>query len=130
MDRSGRGFNLWFWGMMALLVLGAGPAFSQAAWLGYRNDTNAPVILQGSSIVNKVPRLGRIHVLYPGEVAWDAVLQAGDKTITIIDGKTRRPLYKGTVNCTSDLFLSIRADGPGRVKLTPTKMPRNRPTPH
>jgi hypothetical protein len=127
MQRPQLKIQTWHWLLLAGLGLGAWPASAHGAWLGYRNDTKTPVIVQSHSIVNRMIRQGRPHLLYSGEVAWDPIIQAGQKIITVYDAKTRAVLFQTTVTVTADLFLSAQPDGPGKAKLVPAKMPKNKP---
>jgi hypothetical protein len=122
-----RGLGILAWALFALFAVLALPGAGSAAWLGYRNDTKSPVIVQAASIVNNTVRLGRPHLLYSGEIAWDAVIQAGAKVITVYDAKTKRVLYKDTLTVTSDQFFSVQTEGP-KANLVPAKMPRNKPS--
>ncbi len=112
------------WGLLAwsVLILGATPL--QAAWLGFRNDLKVPVLVRVSTVVKNQVKPGKAAVLYPGEVAWEAVLQAGNRQIVIIEArKPNRLLFQDTVTVNKDSFLSIQLHPPNKVKLVPTKMP-------
>jgi hypothetical protein len=121
----------WFAGLLLALA----PTAADAQALGFRNDTPAPVIVQGVSIVNRIPRRDRAHVLQPGEVCWDPVPVSGNRLITIADARLPiRTLYQNSILCPGkDLFLSIQVDIPPplpgqrqlavRVKLVPTNPP-------
>ena len=62
-------------GLACLLIASAEPACAaDPGWLGFRNDTNGLVIVQGVSIVNRVPRQGPRHVLKPGQESWDKMI--------------------------------------------------------
>jgi hypothetical protein len=108
--------------LLAVLVLGAAPAASQAGWLGFRNDTKNAVIVQTGVPVGALVRWGRPKVLQPGEVAWDVVLQPGLRRVQVFDAN-QKPLYQDTIRCVGDLFYSIQLNPAGGVKLTPIKAP-------
>ena len=63
----------WLTGLVALLL----PTIANAAWLGYKNNTAVPVVIQSAVVVNNQLRWGKPHTLFPGEVAWDAVTTPG-----------------------------------------------------
>lgn len=111
--------------LLACSILAAGPGPARAAWLGLRNDTKAPIVIQTSTVVNNMPCAGRPLVLYPGEVTWDCVVQPCVKDITICDAKTKKPIVekKGTACGTTDVFFSIQQGAPGQMKLVPTMPP-------
>jgi hypothetical protein len=90
-------------------------AGADGGWLGLRNDTNGPIIVQGVSIINRVPRQGPRHVLLPGQESWDVMIAPGNKMIIISDAKQpTRTLLQQTVNYAGkDLFYSIQPDANG-----------------
>ena len=102
----------------------------EAAWLGLRNDLQVPVVVQSSSVLNNNVRRGKPRLLYPGEVAWDGILQSGVKLIEVYDAKGRQLLYREQIRCAGDdQFYSLRSDRAARkpVTLAPAKMPANTP---
>ena len=58
-------------GLLMLVGMATIPAAVAAGELGFRNDTDAPVIVQGMSIIRGKIFAGKRHVLQPGEVGWD-----------------------------------------------------------
>jgi hypothetical protein len=100
------------------LVLGTGPA--RAGWLGFRNDTETPLVLQ----INNVDRSGKAQLLYPGEVAWTCVVQPAAKVIRIYQAKLpRRLLREEKVFCgREDLFFSVRFDSTSPQSLIATSL--------
>jgi hypothetical protein len=126
--------------LLALVIL---PVPLSAAWMGYRNDTNGPVVIQAMAIVNNIPVRGQVHILQPGEIAYDRVIILGNKWIVIADAKQpTRTLYQGAVPFTgNDLFFSVQSEAPPanqpkvqrqflqKVKLTPAKAPTMAPAP-
>jgi hypothetical protein len=113
-------------------------------WLGFRNDTTAPIIVRGVSIINRVARQGPPHVLQPGQECWDVMISQGNKLILVADAKQpTRVLLQQTVNYVAGtLFFSIQSDPNGvgqnpngprqgfaiaKVKMTSSKPATNPP---
>ena len=85
--QTGRSISLFG---LALFALALAPTFADAAWLGYKNNTNAVVIIQATDmvVVNgqvKAGRSGKVHTLYPGEIAWDPIAAPGARLISVYD---------------------------------------------
>jgi hypothetical protein len=99
-------------GVAVLCLLGSRSAGADGGWMGFRNDTNIPIIIQGVSIINRVPRQGPRHVLQPGQECWDVMIAKGNKLILIADAKQpTRILLQETVNYAgADLFFSVQPD--------------------
>src|SRR5262245_26103674 len=97
------------WQIAAVLVTALVPACADAGWLGYKNDTPAVIVVQSASTVNNQVRLGKAHVLYPGEIAWDAVTAPGLRQVSVFDPKQpTRPLQQTVVNSQNIDFLSVQ----------------------
>lgn len=128
---------------LAALALALAPTFANAAWLGYKNNTSAVVVIQATDlvIVNgqlKPGRTGKPHTLYPGEVAWDPIAAPGGRMISIYDPKQNNHLLlQDRVDCNkNDIFLSLQFIAPPPVrgqaqtpqlKLMPTVLPAQAP---
>ncbi len=111
-------------GIILAVLLTCGAASSQAAWIGYRNDTGLVVVVQGSSAVG----IGQPHQINAKQAAWDQV-KPGNKTITITDPKTNKLLWKGPVTVADkDVFFSIQVGKDGSVRMVPAAGPTP-PTP-
>src|SRR5689334_7903047 len=83
-------------GVIALASVLAAPADAATGSLGFRNDTDGPVIIQGMSIVRGAIRAGKRHVLQPGDVGWDQIVAPGNKLILIWAAKQpTKVLYQG-----------------------------------
>jgi pyruvate/2-oxoglutarate/acetoin dehydrogenase E1 component len=107
------------WAGLTLAALLACGAASQAAWIGYKNDTPVVVVVQGSSQVG----VGQPHQINSTHAAWDKV-QPGVKTITITDPKTNKLLWKGPVTVgDKDLFFSIQVGKDGSIRMMPAALP-------
>ncbi len=105
--------------VLAVAALVLLPAYGPAAsWLGFRNDTKAPIIVQGISVINRSVRLGKRHVLQPGEMGWDLILAPGSKLVLIADAKQPTvTLFQGAILCSgNNLFFSIQPDEPKKRK--------------
>jgi hypothetical protein len=129
---------------LALLAIALIPAFSDAAWLGYKNNTGGIVVIQAADLVVvngqvKTGRPGKAHTLYPGELAWDPIAAPGSRMITVYDPKqNNRVIYQERVDCNkNDIFLSLQMVQPPTVrgqpppppalKLLPTVLPSQAP---
>lgn len=119
-------------GRLGLVVLAGvlfAPVGAHAAWLGYRNDTHTPVIVQGFSVVNNRVLPGKPQVLYPGEIAWNSMLVPGVKKLVIGNAKApNQPrTTKSVLSGNDDLFYSIQSTHQGGydlIKTDPPKPPR------
>jgi hypothetical protein len=101
-----------------------------AGSIGYRNDTNMPIIVQGASTTPNGRTLqGPPHQINPNESAVDLISQPGTKIITVYDAQ-QRVLFKGPVAVAAkDQFFSIQLEmGPDKkvigAKLVPGQKPR------
>jgi hypothetical protein len=114
------------------LLVCAWPVAAQAAWLGFRNDTGVPIIVQSGSPTRTGMRWSKARGLYQGEVSWDSVVQKGARVIVIFDGK-KRPVGKAQINCgDDDQFFSVqvtRVRGKVVVQLVPAKPPAGKRKP-
>jgi hypothetical protein len=137
----GRSAGRWCLSLIALALV---PAFADAAWLGYKNNTNAIIVIQAADVVvvngqMKTGRSGKAHTLYPGEVAWDPIAAPGGRLISVYDPKqNNRLLYQDRVDCNkNDIFLSLQLvqppavrgqpQQPPQLKLLPTVLPAQAP---
>lgn len=99
---------------------------ARAAWLGYRNDTREVIVVQTAILVNDRPVRGKEHKLFPGEVAWDNIPNAGPRQISIMDPKANNKLmFQQNVNVgNQDIFLSVQIQVhplvPGRPPIPPS----------
>jgi hypothetical protein len=106
-------------GIALAVLLTCGGARSQAAWIGYKNETGAVVVVQGSSAVG----IGQPHQINANQAAWDQV-KPGNKTITITDPKTNKLLWKGPVTVADkDLYFSIQVGKDGVLRMVPAALP-------
>jgi hypothetical protein len=116
----------------ALTLVVAWPLGARAAWLGFRNDTGVPIVVQSGSPTRAGMRWSKAHGLYQGEVSWDSVVQKGARVIVIFDAK-RRPVGKAQINCgDDDQCFSVqvtRVRGQVAVQLVPAKSPQGKRKP-
>jgi hypothetical protein len=116
--------------LTGLLALASGLSLPGAApgWLGVRNDTGAPVVVQTATVVNNTVRRGKPQLLQPGEVALDALCGPSVKRVTVYDPKRpNQPLFQDDVTCKGDdLFFSLR---PEAVPVVKVGMPPPPPAP-
>jgi hypothetical protein len=104
------------------------PIAAEAAWVGFRNDTGVPILVQGASVVNNNQlRRGRARLLLPGEVYWDNILLPGKKIIFIADAQqpTRILSQDAIIVAGADLFFSVQLEPPP----TPPAAKPNQPAP-
>lgn len=112
-------------------AVASAPGHVFAAWLGFRNDTTRPVVVQTISAGqgNRALKAGKPQQLYPGEVAWDSVIQPGKRSILVLDARQPNVLLgrrEITVNADDQFFSLLR--GPGvAVRIIPTSRPRKGP---
>jgi hypothetical protein len=115
-----------------LLVLAAFalvPAAVDASGIGFRNDTNQVLYVQGSYVTKAGVQRGSVLVIKPGQTVWDNNLKNGNRTITVCDG-TNRVLLLDTVpfEGTTDQLFGVAPiqmpmkNGP-RVKLNVLPLP-------
>jgi hypothetical protein len=98
--------------LLVLVAVGFWPAAAEAAILAFRNETESPIMVQGISIINRVARRGKLHVLGPGEVGQEPILVPGTKLIIVIDPKQpTRILCQETIQFTgTNLYYAIQRE--------------------
>jgi hypothetical protein len=117
---------------LAVLVAAFVPTCAHAAWLGYKNSTPAAVVIRTDDIVivnGKVQQVrpGTPHVLYPGEVAWDAISAPGPRVITVYDpAQANRAVLQERVDCNAkdDIVLSLQFLIPPPIRGQPQQPPQ------
>jgi hypothetical protein len=115
---------------LAVVIAALAPSFAAAAWLGYKNNTPAIVIIQAADVVIangtvQQIRPGKQHILYPGEVAWDAVAAPGPRLIVVRDKASNREVYRDKVDCQkTDIFLSLQFVTPPQLRGQPPAVPQ------
>ena len=108
-------------GLVALATFVVLPAVASAEDLYFRNDTNVPIIIQGSiftkpgKVVNDRPNL-----VQPG--AKVQVRLPGNKIITIREARApNRVLHQATIpGGMEDQYIIVNPDGPTKLKLDKT----------
>jgi hypothetical protein len=97
----------------AAIALASTPGL-QAGSLGFRNDTDTPIIVQCLSIVNNRVVQGKPHTLKPGDACADVFRGAGNKRILIADAKQpTKILFQGNIVFVGqDMLFSIQDDSP------------------
>ena len=81
-------------GFIALL---ASPTSAQqhGGGIGFRNDLNTPVLVEGASVVNGMLRRGQPIRIAPGQMCWDCNVNPGLRYVTIYDAnQPTRILYR------------------------------------
>jgi hypothetical protein len=116
-------------GCVLLLITACGTARADSDWLGLRNDTDGPLIVQEIILVKNQVRRGPSQKLLPGESAFEAKVVPSSKRVVIFDPRDPdRLLYQGDV---VGAFYSIRPDSasrPGRPALGLTRAESAKPT--
>jgi hypothetical protein len=120
--------------LVALFLLGPSAPRQEARGqgpgpgLGFRNDLNKPVIVQGVSLVNNMQRRGQPFLVHSGKTVWDNNLPVGVRYYTIYDATqpSRILLRDRKVGIqTVDQFFVIRlgVGGGGQVKIDQEAVP-------
>jgi hypothetical protein len=109
MVRTSLGPLIGFGALLACLIVLASPSPSEAGVLGFRNDTNTPVIVQVMILVNNVPVRGTRQILMPGKFYTEAATP-GNKQVIIADARQpTRILYNGAMApAMNDQLFSIK----------------------
>jgi len=104
--------------LLAVIAVGLWAAAAEAAVIAFRNETAGPIMVQGISIINRVARRGKLHVLRPGEVGREPILVPGTKLIIVADAmQPTRILCQETIQFTgTDLFYAIQREEPDKAK--------------
>ena len=115
--------------LLAAVAFALVPGAVEAAGIGFRNDTNHVICVQGSWVTKAGVKRGKLLVIKPGDTLWDNNLANGNRTITICDGNNR-VLLLDAVNFDgiNDQFFSVGplampAKNVPRVKLNPQPVP-------
>jgi hypothetical protein len=111
-------------GLCALGLLGGLPAPAAAEGIGFRNDLNVRIIVQGASKVDNVVRRGLPLQIDPGKTLWDTNLPMGEREIVIYGAQGNRLLFRMIVPFQGqDVMLYVVPAGPGRVRLSDRPLP-------
>jgi hypothetical protein len=103
----------------AVLVLGLLPVTAIAETFAFRNECNAPVVIQTVSVFRGRVFRDRPYLLNPAD-ATPGVILPGDKLITVYDARIpNRILFRGTVPAgPADIIFGVVPDVvPGRVRI-------------
>ena len=79
------------------------------------------VVIQSTDLVvsngQAIPgRSGKVHTLYPGEMAWDPIAASGPRVIRVYD-KQKNVVHQDRVDCNkNDIFLSLQIVQPPAVR--------------
>jgi hypothetical protein len=109
--------------LAAVALLALLPASLRAETLTFRNDTNAPVVIQGSYVVRGTVRRDTPQLVQPGASA--RIILPGNKLITVYDARLpSRTLFQDTIQAgTNDQSFSLKEDtAPGKVKMEQLRM--------
>jgi hypothetical protein len=94
-------------GLIALVAVALLPIAAEAAGIGYRNDTNYPVYVQGSIVVNGKVRRGQLMYVRPGQTVWDVNLPMGPHTLSVYSPNNMKLYENVHLFSGNDLFFSI-----------------------
>jgi hypothetical protein len=116
--------NLWrkmLGGTLALALLALLPLQARAAGIGFRNETNSPIVVQGASFVGGMLRRGQALIIHPNRSALDPRLPLGTRLIIIYDAnQPNRVLLRERVEFRGqDLLFRVRQAPGGGVQLQP-----------
>ena len=119
MNRLHRNLGTACVGLCALALLGGLATPAGAAGIGFRNDLNIRIVVQGASNVNNVVRRGQPLVIEPGKTLWDTNLPSGPREIVIYSTLPNRPpLLRVVVPFQGeDMRLYVVPTPTGRVRL-------------
>jgi hypothetical protein len=121
-------------GLVAVALLGVFPESVAAAGMGFRNDLNTPIVVQGTTIIKGKPFFSKPLLIQPGKSAWHVDLMKGDREVVIFlyDMQTKKLIqtdrqllpYMG-----GDLFFSVQTlpspnpNAPPKTMLKPAPIP-------
>jgi hypothetical protein len=108
--------------LATLAALALLPAGLRAETLVFRNDTNAPLVIQGACVINGRLRHDQPIAVGPGATA--RIVLPGNKLITVYHAKLpNRILFQGTIQeGKEDLYFSMQPDPViGKVKMEQVK---------
>lgn len=100
-------------GLIALAVVAVLPAAARAEDLWFRNDTGAPIIVQGQCLIRGKVVNGRPNLMQPGDRVRIAL--PGNKRILIREARApNRLLHQDNVPAgTDDVYILINPNPPG-----------------
>jgi hypothetical protein len=105
-------------GLLALAALGAMPGTAAAGSIGFRNDLNIPIVVQGESVIDGVLRRGQALLIAPRKCAYDTNVKPGNRQVTVYDANnTNRILLRVVIPYDgSDVnFQVVLVPGPPRM---------------
>jgi hypothetical protein len=108
--------------LAVLAVVALLPAGLRAETLVFRNDTNAPLVIQGACVINGRLRHDQPIAVAPGATA--RIVLPGNKLITVYHAKLpNRILFQGTIQeGKDDRYFSMQPDSViGKVKMEEVK---------
>lgn len=94
MYRPGKLLRSTWQALLAVVVLGLLPLASDASGIGFKNDTNQPLYIQGATTSNGQTKRGLLLVIPPGATKWDVNLSAKTLRVITITDASGRILYQ------------------------------------
>jgi hypothetical protein len=87
----------------------------RGAAVGFRNDLKTPIIVQGYTVVNGMPKRGQAIVILPGKTASDNNVPAGPRYYTICDANQPNLVWLRNVPVAvmaQDINIAVRGAAP------------------
>jgi len=108
--------------LLDVLLVGLLPAVASADTIQFRNECNAPLVVQATHVYRGVLKRDQ-YLLRPGESTPKMTLDC-DKLLTIQDGKSGRLLYRNAMkaNKTPRAFSIVVDRATGRIGLLPRRV--------
>jgi hypothetical protein len=112
--------------ILTLLAATSGEALAQGTGpsIGFHNETKHGILIQGTTVVNKVPKqVGQPFLVTPGKIGFDSNVPQGTRHITIYDSSNPKvPLLSTTIMVANrDMVYTVRAGANGQIMLVHKK---------
>jgi hypothetical protein len=112
--------------LLALAVVVLAPLTVEAAGIGFKNDTNQMIYIQGCSIINGKPVRGPLLQIPPGKTLWDIGLMKGERHIKITNAANQVLFDAPCIFDGTDTFygvIPVVYKGPPKVFLEKRPLP-------
>jgi hypothetical protein len=109
---------------IAMMLFSGSIRPAEAGWVTIRNDTDQPVVVQESCVVNNQVRRGKPVRLMPGEVHREYQSCPGTRAVQFLDGVGgKKKMFEGELKWDKDDHSFEIRDDAGKVKLAPANPP-------